>query len=189
MIRFAAIVLLCTAFLLPAETVNAPAPELEIRMETGQVIKLSQLKGKPVLMQFFSTTCPHCQKSAAAMEKIVRTYVPKGLQVLAVTTDESQLKEFPEFRRKYGATYKMGLVYRDDSYRFFNLSVMRPFYVPSFAFIDKAGIMKERFIGGLHVEGVDAEFAAMAKYIDPLLTPVPAKSSTPARPAATQAKR
>ena len=49
----------------------------------------------------------------------------------------------------YSVTYPMGVVKREDSHRFFNYSVMKPFYVPSFAFIDKNGIMRARFVGGI----------------------------------------
>lgn len=164
---------LATTALTWAEPVNKPAPELDIRMESGQTMKLSQLKGKPVMLVFFSTTCPHCQKSAAAVEQTLRKYSARGLQVIAVTSDERQRAEFPEFRKKYGATYPMGSIGSQESYRFFGLSVMRPFYVPTFAFIDRAGVLREQFIGGLLQNNPNAttavEQAEMAKHIDALL--------------------
>mgnify|MGYP003347477170 FL=1 len=175
-----------------AEDVNQPAPELEIKMENGQTVKLSSFKGKPVMLQFFSTTCPHCQKSAESVEKVLRTYGPKGVQILAVVTDENQRKDFGEFRKKYGATYPMGSIGSQEAYRFFGLSVMRPFYVPTFAFIDRGGIIRERFIGGLLQDnpngGPAAELAAMSKHVDGILKAAPAKPSTAARPAPAPAK-
>jgi len=173
----AALVTMMLGGVLGAEPVNQPAQELEMRMEGGQVVKLSQLKGKPVMLVFFSTTCPHCQKSAEAVEKTMRAYSARGLQVIAVSTDENQRKDFPEFRKKYGATYPIGTIGPQDSYRFFNLSVMRPFYVPTFAFIDRAGVMKERFIGGIVQEPNPApgvEQAAIARQVDALLKAGPA---------------
>ena len=73
--------LMLTAGLVFAEDVNRPAQELEMKMENGQVLKLSQLKGSPVVLEFFSTTCPHCQKSAEVLERALRTYGPKGLKI------------------------------------------------------------------------------------------------------------
>jgi cytochrome c biogenesis protein CcmG, thiol:disulfide interchange protein DsbE len=185
-------ILALTAGIVFAEAVNQPAPELEIKMENGQTVKLSQYKGKPVVLEFFSTTCPHCQKSAEALEKSMRAYSAKGVQFLAVSTDENQRKDFPEFRRKYGATYPMGTIGNQEAYRFFGLSVMRPFYVPTFAFIDRNGVMVERFIGGILPDtpnaGPAAEQAAIAKQVDRLLTAAPMKSGT-ARPAPSTAKR
>jgi peroxiredoxin len=185
-------ILLLTAGFVLAEDVNQPAPELEIKMENGQVVKLSQFKGKPVVLEFFSTTCPHCQKSAEALEKTLRAYSAKGVQVLAVSTDENQRKDFPEFRKKYGATYPMGTIGNQEAYRFFGLSVMRPFYVPTYAFIDRNGVIKERFIGGILPNdpnaGPAAEQAEIAKHVELLLKGGPAKSATPAaRPAAKPA--
>lgn len=185
--------LLMAAVSLVAEDVNQPAPELEIKMENGQMVKLSQFKGKPVVLEFFSTTCPHCQKSAEILEKTLRAYQSKGLQVIAVATDENQRRDFPEFRKKYGATYPMGSVGNQEQYRFFGLSVMRPFYVPTFAYIDKNGIMRERFIGGLLQNnpngGPAAELAEMTKHVEALLKAAPAKSAAATHPTTTTAKR
>lgn len=187
----AAFLVLAAGFVL-AEEVNQPAPELEIKMENGQLIKLSQLKGKPVVLEFFSTTCPHCQKSAESLEKTLRAYSSKGVHVLAVSTDENQRKDFPEFRRKYGATYPMGTIGNQEAYRFFGLSVMRPFYVPTFAFIDRNGVIRERFIGGILADkpnaGPAAEQAEIAKHVELLLKAAPLKSAASPRATST-AKR
>jgi len=181
---------LLTAGFVFAEDVNQPAPELDIKMENGQLIKLSQYKGKPVVLEFFSTTCPHCQKSAESLEKTLRAYSAKGLQVIAVSTDENQRKDFPEFRKKYGATYPMGTIGNQEAYRFFSLSVMKPFYVPTYAFIDRNGVIKERFIGGIMPNdpnaGQAAETAEIAKHVELLLKGGPAKPAAAAvRPRAT----
>ena len=177
--------LLLTAGFVFAEDVNQPAPELEIKMENGQVVKLSQYKGKPVVLEFFSTTCPHCQKSAESLEKTLRAYSAKGVQVIAVSTVEDQRKDFPEFRKKYGATYPMGTIGNQEAYRFFSLSVMKPFYVPTYAFIDRNGVIKERFIGGIMPNdpnaGPAAEQAEIAKHVEMLLKGGPAKPAAAAR--------
>ncbi len=191
--RLLSALLLLTAGMVLAEDVNQPAPELDIKMEDGRVVKLSQFKGKPVVLEFFSTTCPHCQKSAESLEKILRAYSAKGVQVLAVTTDENQRKEFPEFRKKYGATYPMGSVGNQEAYRFFGLSVMKPFYVPTYAFIDRNGVMKERFIGGIMPDnpnaGPAAEQAEIAKHVELLLKGGPAKPAAVVKTAPATAKR
>lgn len=190
--RLLAAIAFLTAGFVFAEDVNQPAPELEIKMENGQTVKLSQYKGKPVVLEFFSTTCPHCQKSAEVLEKALRTYGPKGVQVIAVATDENQRKDFPEFRRKYGATYPMGSIGNQEAYRFFGLSVMRPFYVPTFAFIDRNGVIRERFVGGLLQNnpngGPAAEQAELTKHIELLLKAAPAKTAA-SRPNPAPAKR
>ena len=191
--RLLSALLLLTAGFVLAEDVNQPAPELEIKMENGQVVKLSQYKGKPVVLEFFSTTCPHCQKSAESLEKTMRMYSSKGVQVIAVSTDENQRKDFPEFRKKYGATYPMGTIGNQEAYRFFSLSVMKPFYVPTYAFIDRNGVMKERFIGGIMPDnpnaGPAAEQAEIAKHVELLLKGGPAKPAAVVKTAPATAKR
>ncbi len=184
MIRFATTFLAFSVFAF-AEDVNLPAPELEVKMESGQIVKLSSLKGNPVLVEFFSTTCPHCQQSAASIEKMLRTYGPKGLKIVAVVTEDAQRLGFPEFRQKYGATYPMGVVKRDDSYRFFNLSVMKPFYVPSYAFIDKNGVMRNRFVGGIQLPPGSTELMELTKHVEAIMKP----AAAPAAAAKAAAKK
>ena len=125
----------------------------------------------------------------------MRMYSSKGVQVIAVSTDENQRKDFPEFRKKYGATYPMGTIGNQEAYRFFSLSVMKPFYVPTYAFIDRNGVIKERFIGGILPNdpnaGSAAELAEIAKHVELLLKSGPAKAATrpAAKPAPATAKR
>lgn len=139
--------LLAASAALFAETVNFPAPDVSVKMEDGRVVKLSSFKGKPLFVEVFSTTCPACQAMAPIVEKSFRQYQSKGLQVLAVINDESQRNDFARFRKQYGATYPMGYITRDDCYKLFNQSMMRPFGVPACLFIDRNGIVREKHNG------------------------------------------
>ena len=139
--------LLLASAALFAETVNVPAPDVSFKTENGQVVKLSSLKGKPVMIEVFSTTCPACQMMASVVDKTFRGYGPKGLYLIAVINDESQRGDFARFRKEHGATYPLGVIAREDAARLFNQSVMRPFSVPACAFIDRAGIIRERHTG------------------------------------------
>lgn len=130
-----------------AEVVNVPAPDLSIKMENGQVVKLSSFKGKPLMIEVFSTTCPSCQAMASVIDKTYKKYGPKGAQFLAVINDESQRTDFARFRKEHGATYPLGIISREDSYRLLSLSVMRPFSYPASAFIDRNGVIRERHSG------------------------------------------
>src|SRR5208337_630761 len=56
-----------TTLLAPSRSVlsvGAAAPDFTLRTATGQVVHLSDYRGKTVLLEFFATWCPHCQAEA-----------------------------------------------------------------------------------------------------------------------------
>ncbi len=156
--------ILFAASALFAQTGSVPAPDISIKMESGQVVKLSSFKGKPVMIEVFSTTCAACQAMTTVVEKTFRTHGPKGLQVIAVINDDTQRNGAPRFRKEYGVTYPIGFVTREDSYRLFGLSFMRPFSYPATAFIDSAGVIRDRHPGIMDLNDV-------AKSLAPILRP------------------
>jgi thiol-disulfide isomerase/thioredoxin len=51
--------------------------------------------GKVFVIEFFSTTCSHCEEAAPIVEDLVKTYSPKGFEFIAVTTeDEAKVREW-----------------------------------------------------------------------------------------------
>ncbi|MEF3280066.1 MAG: TlpA family protein disulfide reductase [Elusimicrobiota bacterium] len=62
----------------------------------GGEIKLEDYKGKPVLVMFFTETCPYCKKAAPYIESLHEKYNEKGLAVIGISTrdDKSSPQEF-----------------------------------------------------------------------------------------------
>jgi peroxiredoxin len=159
--------LLFTSAALVAEPVKVPAPDISIRMENGQTVKLSALKGKPVMIEVFSTTCPACQAMTTVVEKTYRNLGPKGLQVIAVINDDAQRADAPRFRKEYGITYQIGFISREDSYKLFGLSIMRPFSYPATAFIDSTGTIRDRHTGLMDLDAVAKSLAPVLRSAAP----------------------
>ena len=65
--------------------VGSPAPEIEWILN-GKQQKLSELKGKPVLIDFFELSCRHCYKALPQINAY--TQENKTLQVLVVSSDK-----------------------------------------------------------------------------------------------------
>lgn len=63
------------------------APELEITEWLGDDLgTISSMKGKPVLLVFWATWCPHCRKAMPGIENDMwQKFKDQGLQVIAVT--------------------------------------------------------------------------------------------------------
>ncbi|MFO0892505.1 MAG: TlpA disulfide reductase family protein [Isosphaeraceae bacterium] len=67
--------------------VGTPAPAIEGKDIDGRPIRLADLKGKVVLVDFWATWCPPCVGSFATLRELSRKYRDKGLVILGVNLD------------------------------------------------------------------------------------------------------
>ena len=63
------------------------APSLSVRTLEGTQIDLATLRGKPVLVTFWATSCPGCVKEIPHLIELHNEYGPQGLQMLAIAMD------------------------------------------------------------------------------------------------------
>jgi thiol-disulfide isomerase/thioredoxin len=64
------------------------APDFNLQTLNGATLKLSDYKGKVVLLDFWATWCPPCVASIPGIEKLHHAYKDKGLVVIAVSLDD-----------------------------------------------------------------------------------------------------
>jgi thiol-disulfide isomerase/thioredoxin len=71
----------------PAATRKA-APDFELKDVNGKTMKLSDFKGKVVLLNFWATWCGPCKIEIPWFIEFERTYKDKGFAVIGVALDE-----------------------------------------------------------------------------------------------------
>ena len=87
----------------PAQALDkgSAAPEIALKTLNGEPVKLSALKGKVVLIDFWASWCAPCRESMPFLEKLSKSYKSQGLVVLGVNIDNDVdaarkfLKEMP----------------------------------------------------------------------------------------------
>ena len=146
--RLFAVLLTIGALSAFAAEVPRPAPDFTVNMPDGKPVKLSQYKGKIVVVEFLMVTCPHCQKAAQILSKYQKEYGPKGVQVVGISIDPAS--DVVPFQRDYTAgAFPVGVTpTREAVYAFLQYSLMAgTFYVPQLVIIDRNGVIREQHGG------------------------------------------
>jgi len=68
------------------------APDFQLQTPDGQDISLSNLRGKPVLINFWATRCPPCIYEMPFLQQVYEEWSGKGLVVLAINSEDSASK-------------------------------------------------------------------------------------------------
>lgn len=82
---------------LPDPSSRTRAPDFSLRSLSGERIKLSDYKGKVVILSFWATWCAPCKQELPVLQRLLDRYENDGLVVLAVNTDDP--KTVAEVRR------------------------------------------------------------------------------------------
>jgi peroxiredoxin Q/BCP len=77
-----------------------PAPDFELRSDAGETIRLSELRGKPVVLYFYpKDDTPGCTTQACGIRDAYGEFEKEGAVVLGVSPDDE--KSHGKFREKY----------------------------------------------------------------------------------------
>lgn len=69
--------------------VGNPAPDFELNNLAGEPVKLSSLRGKYVLIDFWASWCGPCRKEIPNLKKVYAEFKDRGLQLVGVSIDEN----------------------------------------------------------------------------------------------------
>ena len=120
------------------------APDFTLDTLQGEQVKLSSLRGKVIVVNFWTTWCPPCRAETPALERSYEAYKDLDVVILGVNlTDQDSLKEVESFVHEFGLTYPI-LLDRDGAVGLlYQLSGL-----PTTFFINREGIIRTVVIGG-----------------------------------------
>jgi len=118
------------------------APELELTTIDGKEIKLSQLKGKRVMLDFWATWCGPCKKEIPHIIELRKQISEDKLVIIGISNEpEEKIRQFAE---KEKINYSLIAVNPDDQ-------LPEPFdsvtSIPTTFFIDANGVIESTLTG------------------------------------------
>ncbi len=138
-----------------AEAISQPykgflAPDFELTTSNGEIIRLSELRGKAIILNFWASWCPPCRAEMPAIEAVHKSYQEKGLVVLGINaTNQDQVTQVNAYTDNMGLTFQILFDTSGITQELYAVSAL-----PSTFFIDREGIIREVIIGGPMAEAL-----------------------------------
>ncbi len=123
---------------------QAPRAQLSLRSIDGQHVRLSDYRGKVVVLNFWATWCVPCAAEIPMLVQAEKYYNPKGVVFIAASVDDRKSKKsVPNFVNKYHVSFP---VWMDATTRDL-LKLGMGAAVPATAFLDQEGRIVARVEG------------------------------------------
>lgn len=103
---FRSVVAILTLGLMMPLAVHAstPAPDFTLKSRSGENIRLEDMRGQVVMLNFWASWCGPCRQEMPLMDDLYEQYKDLGFTILAVNVDENR-EEARRFLDKVPVTY------------------------------------------------------------------------------------
>lgn len=113
--------------------VGKQAPDFVLKDLNGEKHTLSDFEGKGVLLNFWATWCPPCQREMPYMNKLYEEYKNKGVEIIAVNIGESKVV-VDDFANRYKLKFPILIDTKSEVSNVYNVGNLPVTYL-----IDKDG--------------------------------------------------
>jgi peroxiredoxin len=122
------------------------AHEFALQTTDGKMIHLSDLRGRAVVLNFWSTTCEPCKVEMPWLIELQKQYGPQGLQILGMAYDPSDVKDIAMFAKDMNIDYPI-LVGAESERNTVANNYGGVAFLPETFFIGRDGKVSEKTIG------------------------------------------
>ena len=120
-----------------------PAPEFALQALDGKTIRLSDLRGKAVVVNFWATWCQPCKIEMPWFVELQKQYGPDGLQIVGINADEdTSADELGKFAKGMGVNYPILLGKEEVEQAYGGIQ-----FLPVTVYVDREGKVVDKVFG------------------------------------------
>ena len=153
---------------------NADGTTTQLTDLHGKPIRLADLRGKAVWVNFFTTWCPPCQAEVPILRDVSERYRDRGLELVAISIQETSPADVAAYAARYGLDYTIGFDGSGDIFRAY-----KAYGLPTQLFIDEHGVIQSIVGAPLDEAGAVAEIERILPASGAAATPGPSPSPSP----------
>jgi thiol-disulfide isomerase/thioredoxin len=130
---------------------GAPKADLALRDASGRKVRLRDLRGKPVVLNFWATWCGPCNAEMPMLVDMEKQYAGRGVRFIAASLDDAKTTaKIPAFLAEYRVSFPVWYGATGDDLDQLKLGGA----VPATAFLDAEGRVVARILGQARLEEV-----------------------------------
>src|SRR5215813_5683387 len=134
------------------------APELKLKDVEGRALRLSDYKGKVVLLNFWATWCAPCRAEMPDLVKWQREYRRRGLRIIGVTYPPEDPAEVRKFIKSINVNYPIAFGEKQTKAIFDESET-----IPISVVIDKSGVVREVIKGIIFPEEFEQKIKSLLR--------------------------
>ncbi|MEO5618974.1 MAG: TlpA disulfide reductase family protein [Candidatus Eisenbacteria bacterium] len=128
-----------------------PAPPFSVRDLEGRTVRLQDLRGRPVVLDFWATWCAPCRVSMPDLDALQERYADQGLVVLGLSLDEEGTPVVKRFIARLGIRFRIALA---NEKMLAQYGPIRS--APTTVFINRKGVVVRRVVGYVDRETMES---------------------------------
>ena len=129
------------------------------RLDKEGSLSLAELRGRPVIVNFWASWCGPCKDEAPALEEVWQRHRGDGLVLVGIDYDDLR-SDARRFARRYGMTYPIVYDRDKEAVRAYGLTGL-----PETFFIDRRGRVVGQIIGNVNSDRTRERFDALVRRV------------------------